>query len=120
MVVGLEARGTKLESIVGTLVHYVKKSLPGLHRRHNGRNSCTHGPLMPATIAHVEYDHQIMLETIEVQLLLMKGVVSTCFLFELLRTTMILNVNARCKSNLERKIGMHLKQTMFDANIRCI
>jgi hypothetical protein len=61
-----------------------------------------------------------MLEIIEAPLPSMKGVVSTCFLFGLLHTTMILNANARCKSNLERRIGMQLEQTMLDANIRCI
>jgi len=56
VVVGLEARGTRLESIIGALVHYVKKSLSSLHRRHNGRDSCTHGPLVPAIVALAEDD----------------------------------------------------------------
>ncbi len=53
---GLEARGTKLESIVGALVHYAKKSLPSLHRRHSGRDACTHGPLVLAIVAPAEDD----------------------------------------------------------------
>jgi hypothetical protein len=68
----------------------------------------------------IEDDQWIMLETIEARLLSMKGVVSTCFLFGLLHITMILNANARCKSNLERRIGMSLEQTTLDENIRCI
>ncbi len=36
VIVGLEAKGTKPESIVGAIVHYAKKSLPSLHRRHTG------------------------------------------------------------------------------------
>ncbi len=114
VIAGLEARGTRPESIAGALVHYAKKSLPGLHRRHSGRDACTHGPLVPATVAPAEDDQRIMLETIEARLPSMKGVVSTCFLFGLLRTAMILNANARCKSNLERRIGMQLEQAMLD------
>jgi hypothetical protein len=82
VVVGLEVRGIKPESIVGALVHYAKKSLPSLHRRHSGHDAYTHGPLVPATVAPTEDDHRIKLETIEVQLSSMSGVVSTCFLFE--------------------------------------
>ncbi len=120
VVVGLEARGTRLENIVGVLVHYAKKSLPGLHKRHSGCDACTHGPLVLAIATPIEDDQWIMLETIEARLLSMKGVVSTCFLFGLLHITMILNANARCKSNLERRIGMSLEQTTLDENIRCI
>ncbi len=120
MVAGLEAKGTRPKSIVGALTHYANKSLSGLHRRHSGCNAYTHGPLVPAAVAPAEDDRQIMLETIEARLPSMKGVISTCFLFGLLRTTMILNANARCKNNLERRIGMQLEQAMFDANIRCI
>jgi hypothetical protein len=120
MVIGLEVRGTRPQSIVGALVHYVKKSLSGLHKRHNGHDACTHGSLVPAIVALVDDDQQIMSETIEAQLPSMKGVVSTCFLFRLLCTTMILNANARCKNNLERRIRMQLEQAMLDANIRCI
>jgi hypothetical protein len=106
VVAGLEVRGTKPESIVGALVHYAKKSLLGLHMRHSGRDACTHGHLVLATIALVEDDQRIMLETIEAQLSLMKGVILTCLLFGLLHIAMILNPNARCKSNLERRIRM--------------
>jgi hypothetical protein len=56
VVVGLEARGTGLESIVGTLVHYVKKSLPSLHRWHGGRDSYTHGPLVPTIVTPAKDD----------------------------------------------------------------
>ncbi len=106
VVVGLEAKGTRPKNIVGALVHYAKKSLPCLHKRHSGHDACTHGPLVLVVVALAEDDQRIMLETIEAQLPSMKGIVSTCFLFGLLRTAMILNANARCKSNLERRIGM--------------
>jgi hypothetical protein len=68
VVAGLEARGTKPESIAGALMHYAKKSLPSLHMRHSGRNACTHGPLVPAIVALAEDDQRIMLETIEARL----------------------------------------------------
>jgi hypothetical protein len=105
---------------VGAFVHYVKKSLSGLNRWHSGRDAYTHGPLVLTNVTPAEDDQRIMLETIEARLSSMKGVVSTCFLFGLLRITMILNVNARCKSNLERRIRMKLEQVMLDANIKCI
>jgi len=56
VVVSLEARGTRLESIVGTLVHYAKKSLPGPHRRHSGRDAYTHGPIVPAIVTSAKDD----------------------------------------------------------------
>jgi APA family basic amino acid/polyamine antiporter len=56
VVASLETRGTRPESIAGALVHYAKKSLPSLHRRHSGRNACTHGPLVPAIVALAEDD----------------------------------------------------------------
>ncbi|CAK9874917.1 unnamed protein product [Sphagnum jensenii] len=65
VVVGLEARGTRPESTVGALVHYAKKSLPGLHMRHSGCDAYTHGPLVPITITLAKDDQRIMLETIE-------------------------------------------------------
>jgi hypothetical protein len=46
-------------------VHYAKKSLPSLHMRHSGRDACTHGPLVPATVAPAEDDQRIKLEIIE-------------------------------------------------------
>ncbi len=73
VVVGLEARGTRLETIVRTLVHYVKKSLLGLHMRHSCHNAYTHGPFLLAIVAPAKDDQQIMLETIEGRLPSMKG-----------------------------------------------
>ncbi len=81
-------------------MHYAKKSLPGLHRRHSGRDACTHGPFVLANVALIEDDQRFKLETIETRLL------STCSLFGLLCTAMILNANVRCKSNLERRTRM--------------
>jgi len=46
MVAGLETKGTRPKNIVGALVHYGKKSLPGMHMWHNGRDACTHGPFV--------------------------------------------------------------------------
>jgi hypothetical protein len=66
VVVGLEARGTRPESIAGVLMHYAKKSLPGLHMRHSGHNAYTHGLLVLTTVTPAEDDQRIMLETIEV------------------------------------------------------
>ncbi len=117
VITGLETRGIRPDSIAGALVHYSKKSLPGLHRRHIDRDAhiTTRGVVVPVTVPPMEEDDQrIVLETIEAHLPLVKGVVSTGFLFRLLRTAMILNASPRCKSNLEKRIGMQLEQAMLD------
>ncbi len=46
-------------------MHYAKKSLPSLHMRHSGHDACTHGPLVPVTVAPAEDDQRIKLEIIE-------------------------------------------------------
>jgi hypothetical protein len=56
VVVSPKARGTKPKSIAGALVHYAKKSLPGLHMRHSGRDAYTHGLLVPTTVAPAKDD----------------------------------------------------------------
>lgn len=115
VITSMEGRGVSPESISGALMHYAKKGLPGLHRRHSGREAVSHRKaIVPAAAVFLEDDQRLLLETIEGLLPLVKGVASTRFLFGLLRTATILNASPGCKSSLEKRIGMQLEQATLD------
>lgn len=116
VVLGMEAAGVGGESIWGAVVHYAKKALPGLHRRHSGREPAhSHRKaIVPANPIVQENEQRILLETIESLLPLLKVGSSTRFLFGLLRLAIILNASSQCKSSLEKRIGMQLDQATLD------
>ncbi|XP_024525382.1 BTB/POZ domain-containing protein At1g30440-like [Selaginella moellendorffii] len=109
----MEAKGIRGDAIAGALMYYAKKQLPGLSRRQDGRESGNLS-IVPVTNALSENEQKVLLETIESLLPLQKGVVSTRFLFGLLRIAMILSANADCKSSLERRIGQQMEQASLD------
>eukprot|EP01018_Ginkgo_biloba_P019996 Gb_16497 [translate_table: standard] len=106
----MEEKGIRAENIAGALVYYAKKSIPGLTRRHTGNASAG----LPLGSAPPESTQRDILETIESLLPAHKNIVSSRFLFGLLRTAIILNASASCRSNLERRIGMQLEQASLD------
>lgn len=110
----MESRGIKQEIIAGSLAFYAKTYLPGLNRRQiSGEFSNRLAPTALGTPPSEE-DQKILLEEIDRLLPMQKGLVSTKFLFGLLRTAMILRVNPSCMSNLEKRIGMQLDQAALD------
>lgn len=106
LILAMEARGIKQEIIAGSLANYAKKYLPGLSRR----KSAPVGPVEPPS----EDDQKLLLEDIDHLLPMQKGLVSTKFLFGLLRTALILRANPTCISNLEKRIGLQLDQATLE------
>ncbi|KAL5577354.1 hypothetical protein UlMin_019053 [Ulmus minor] len=110
----MESRGIKLEIIAGSITYYAKKYLPGLNRRQGtGESSTRLGPVSMGTPPSEE-DQRLLLEEFDRLLPVQKGLVSTKFLFGLLKTAMILRANPTCISNLEKRIGMQLDQASLD------
>ncbi|CAH1448731.1 unnamed protein product [Lactuca virosa] len=107
LISAMEARGIKQEIIAGSLEYYAKKYLPGLTRR----KSAPAGHLAEPPL---EEDQKILLEEIDRLLPVQKGLVSTTFLFGLLRTGLILRASPSCVSNLEKRIGLQLDQATLE------
>lgn len=117
VILGMETVGVRGESIFGAVVHYAKKALPGLHRRHSGGRDAPHThrkALVTSNPILQENDQRTLLETIETLLPPLKIPASTRFLFGLLRLAIILNASPQCKSSLEKRIGVQLEQAMLD------
>ncbi|XP_076922954.1 BTB/POZ domain-containing protein At1g30440-like isoform X1 [Bidens hawaiensis] len=107
LILAMEARGIKQETIAGSLEYYAKKYLPWLSRRKNAQ-------MGPAIDPPPEEDQKILLEEIDHLLPMQKGLVSTKFLFGLLRTALILRADPSCVLNLEKRIGMQLDQATLE------
>lgn len=103
----MESRGIKQEIIAGSIAYYAKKYLPGLNKRHGL-------PSIALAVASTEEEQRDLLEEICNLLPFQKGVVSTKFLFGLLRTAMILKASPSCIANLEKRIGMQLDQATLE------
>ncbi|KAK8955071.1 BTB/POZ domain-containing protein [Platanthera zijinensis] len=103
----LESRGVEVETIAGSLTSYAKRYIHGL----NNRLNTAHVPLalMPS-----EEEQRNLLEEIDRLLPFQKGVTSTKFLCNLLRTGLILKASHSCVSNLERRIGMQLDEATLE------
>ncbi|PWA57667.1 phototropic-responsive NPH3 family protein [Artemisia annua] len=108
LILAMEARGIKQEIIAGSLEYYAKKYLPGLSRR----KSAQMGPAV--TDPPSEEDQKILLEDVDRLLPMQKGLVSTKFLFGLLKTALIIRVDPSCILNLEKRIGMQLDQATLE------
>ncbi|ONK67337.1 uncharacterized protein A4U43_C06F19120 [Asparagus officinalis] len=102
----MECRGISQETIAGSLSFYAKRYLPGLNKRRPAP--------MALAAAPTEEEQRDLLEEICKLLPLEKGVVSTKFLFGLLRIAMILKANDSCLSNLEERIGIQLDQANLE------
>eukprot|EP00249_Psilotum_nudum_P024068 c29080_g1_i1 orf=671-2590(-) len=114
VIAAMEAKGLCNEKIAGALMHYAKKQLPGLNRRHGGQENIFRATISSLSTAPSEVEQRVLLEAIDGLLPSQKGVSSTHFLFGLLRISLILNASSACKSNLEKRIGMQLEQATLD------
>ncbi|KAM0996738.1 hypothetical protein ACFX14_006802 [Malus domestica] len=109
----METRGIRPENLVGAIMHYTRKYLPGLGRWQGGQ----HG--IPRTVTSfsltpIALDQRVVLESIEKLLPLKKGKSFCRFLLGLLRVALILGVSQTCKDALERRIGMQLELATLD------
>ncbi|KAK8601875.1 hypothetical protein V6N13_058451 [Hibiscus sabdariffa] len=117
LISAMESRGIREEIIAGSLTFYAKKYLPGLIRRQGANDSNSSASLAPVALGAPlsEDDQKILLEEIDRLLPIQKGLVSTKFLFGLLRAAMILRASPSCISNFEKRIGLQLdKATLED------
>lgn len=114
LISAMESRGIKQEIFAGSLQAYAKKYLPGLNRRQGATEPSNRvlpaGPVSPMS----EDDQKNLLEEIDHLIPMQKGLVSTKFLFGLLRTAKILRANPSCISSLEKRIGMQLDQANLE------
>lgn len=103
-------RGVRPVIIVGALMYYTRKHLPGLARWHKrqGASNLTSLNVSPTV------DHRMLLESIVNLLPLKKGKSCCHFLLGLVRFAIILNVSQPCKELLERMIGMQLELATLD------
>ncbi|CAK9142862.1 unnamed protein product [Ilex paraguariensis] len=114
LISAMESRGIKQEIISGSLPFYAKRYLPGLSRRQSASESSNRFTPVGMGAPPSEEDQKLFLEEIDHLLPMQKGLVSTKFLFGLLRTSMILRASPSCIANLERRIGMQLDQATLE------
>ncbi|OMO73561.1 BTB/POZ-like protein [Corchorus olitorius] len=109
LILAIEAKGMRPESIAASVVHYARRYLP-LMNRQSSFDDTNH--LNPGTAISnpSEADQRALLEEIVGLLPNKKGVTSTKFLIRLLRTGMVLHLSPSCRENLERKVGAQLDQ----------
>ncbi|KAM6589248.1 hypothetical protein CsatA_011853 [Cannabis sativa] len=113
-ILAIESRGMKPEKISGSLIHYTKKHLCLLGRESSLRNGNNNVASVSTISSPPDSDQRNLLEEIVGLLPYQKGVTPTNFLLRLLRTSMILNANALCRENLEKRIGVQLDQVVLE------
>ncbi|KAL0442457.1 UNVERIFIED_CONTAM: BTB/POZ domain-containing protein [Sesamum latifolium] len=114
LISAMDSRGIKPEILAGSLNSYAKKYLPGLNRRQAASESSNRLGPVGSVASLSEEEQKLLLEEIDQLLPMQKGLVSTKFLFGLLRTAKILRANPSCISNLEKRIGMQLDQATLE------
>lgn len=109
----MEAKGIRSENLVGAIMYYARKYLPGLSRWQVGQSSVTR-TVASFSLTPVVLDQRVVLESID-KLLPQKREKSFCrFLLGLLRVALILGVNQTCVDSLVRRIGMQLDLATLD------
>ncbi|KAL8461066.1 hypothetical protein ACS0TY_032521 [Phlomoides rotata] len=114
LISAMESSGIKQEIIAGSLYSYAKKYLPGLNRRQGANESSNRHIQVGSVTSLSEGDQKLLLEEMDRLLPMQKGLVSTKFLFGLLRTAKILRASPSCISSLEKRIGMQLDQATLE------
>nr|AFO63285.1 bZIP6 [Tamarix hispida] len=114
LISAMESRGIKPELIAGSIAYYGKKYLPGLNRHQAASNSSTCLSTQAMETLSSEEEQKHLVEEVDRLLPMQKGLVSTKFLFGLLRTAMILKAEPTHISNLEKRIGMQLDQATLE------
>ncbi|KAJ4970765.1 hypothetical protein NE237_003864 [Protea cynaroides] len=107
------ARGMRPENLVGAIMYYARKYLPGLGRWQKGQSGKAR-TVASLSFTPVAVDQRVLLESIEKLLPEKKGKSFCHFLLKLLRVAMILDVSEPCKDSLERRVGMQLDLATLD------
>ncbi|KAF6146788.1 hypothetical protein GIB67_007502 [Kingdonia uniflora] len=106
----MKKRGNRPENLVGAIMYYARRYLPGLGRWQSG----TTRTLASFSMAQVPVNQKVLMESIEKLLPEKKGKSFCRFLLGLLRVAIILDVSQPCKDSLERRIGMQLDLATLD------
>ncbi|XP_062115115.1 BTB/POZ domain-containing protein At5g03250-like [Humulus lupulus] len=109
LILAVEERGMKPETIAASIMYYAKKYLPLLMSTQTTLNDYNYvNNSSGATIS--ESEMRTLLEEIVGLLPYKKGVTSSKSLLKLLRVAMILQASSSCRENLEKRIGTQLDQ----------
>ncbi|KAE8702503.1 BTB/POZ domain-containing protein [Hibiscus syriacus] len=106
LILAIESRGTRPESIAASVAHYARRYLP-LVNRQSSFDDANQGTNIPKPS---EADQRVLLEEIVGLMPNKKGVTSSKLLIRLLRTAMVLHASPSCRENLEKRVGAQLDQ----------
>ncbi|XP_011007684.1 PREDICTED: BTB/POZ domain-containing protein At5g03250-like isoform X1 [Populus euphratica] len=112
LILAVESRGMKPETISASLIYYAKRYLPLMSRQSSFDHASNGNPWATVSIPS-ETDQRVLLEEIVTLLPKKKGVTSPEFLIMLLRTAMVLHASPSCRENLEKKAGAQLDQAVL-------
>ncbi|POO01675.1 Voltage dependent potassium channel [Trema orientale] len=110
LILAVEARGMKPETIASSVIYYAKKYLP-LMNTQTSLNDFNYVNNSGTNIS--ESEQRTLLEEIVGILPYKKGVTSSKCLLRLLRVAMILHVSPSCRENLEKRVGTQLDQALL-------
>ncbi|XP_021908537.1 BTB/POZ domain-containing protein At5g03250 [Carica papaya] len=109
LILAVELRGLKPESIAAALMSYANRHIPVINRQSNLDEVNLVSPMASISVPS-EAEQRVYLEEIVLLLPIKKGVTSTKFLLRLLRTAMVLHASPACRENLEKRVGIQLDQ----------
>ncbi|CAK7343070.1 unnamed protein product [Dovyalis caffra] len=112
LILAVESRGIKPETLSASLIYYAKSHLPLMSRQSSFDHANHVNPGATVSIPS-EADQKVLLEEIVALLPNKKGVTSPKFLIMLLRTAMVLHASPSCRENLEKKAGAQLDQAVL-------
>ncbi|XP_043814703.1 BTB/POZ domain-containing protein At5g03250 isoform X1 [Manihot esculenta] len=112
LILAIESRGMKPETVAASLIHYAKKYIPLMNKQSNFNNITCVNPGTTVSFPP-EADQRIVLEEIVTLLPNKRGVTPTRFLLRLLRTAMVLHASPSCQENLEKRVGAQLDQAVL-------
>lgn len=105
LILSIESKGMKSESVAASLIYYLKRFLPLMNRQSSFKD--TNYAIIATTS---EADQRALLEEIVELIPNKRGVTSSKHLLRLLRTAMILHASPSCRENLEKRVGAQLDQ----------
>ncbi|XP_061370054.1 BTB/POZ domain-containing protein At5g03250-like [Gastrolobium bilobum] len=108
LILSIESKGMKSESVAASLIYYLRRFLPLMNRQSSFKD--TNHATIPTTS---EADQRALLEEIVELIPNKRGITSSKYLLRLLRTAMILHANPSCRENLEKRVGAQLDQAVL-------
>ncbi|KAK7267675.1 hypothetical protein RIF29_20353 [Crotalaria pallida] len=115
LILSIEAKGMKPESIGGCLIYYIRRFVPLMNRQssfNDKNNANQQGTSTTANSSDTasEAEQRALLEEIVALLPNKKAVTPSKYLFRFLRAAMILHASQPCIDNLEKRAGSQLDQ----------